>query len=199
MKKLTYLLTAALVVTLAVSVYSDSIQTDLEKNIIRLHIIANSDSEADQSVKLLVRDAVLSEVDCGALSPEEAAKSAAETAVRVLAENGFTYGAYGEFTEMEFPEKQYRDITLPKGRYRAVRVVLGSGSGHNWWCVLYPPVCMEDARGTSDKARRQLRESLNEETYDLITGGRGIEIKFKSAELVKKLILAGGMGNSRAE
>ncbi|MDO5399061.1 MAG: stage II sporulation protein R [bacterium] len=188
MKKLTYILTIALIITLAVSVYSENIETDLENNLIRLHIIANSDSEADQSVKLKVRDAVISEVDCSKLTPDEAAQQAASAARRVLAENNFSYGAYGEFTEMEFPLRRYNDITLPRGRYKAVRIVLGNGNGHNWWCVLYPPVCMEDARGNSESAREQLKERLKDETYDVITNNGEIKIKFKSAEILKKII-----------
>lgn len=188
MKKLTYILTLALILTLAVSVYSESIETDLENNLIRLHIIANSDSEEDQNVKLKVRDAVIAGVDCSKLSPNEAAQQAALIAERVLTENNFCYGVYGEFTEMEFPLRQYNDITLPKGRYRAVRIVLGNGNGHNWWCVLYPPVCMEDARGNSEAARKQLKEQLSEETYDVITNNGEVKIKFKSAEVLKKII-----------
>lgn len=187
MKKLTYILTLALILTLAVSVYSESIETDLENNLIRLHIIANSDSEEDQSVKLKVRDAVISEVDCSVLSPEEAAQRAAGIARRVLSENNFDYSAYGEFTKMEFPLRQYNDITLPRGRYKAVRIVLGNGRGHNWWCVLYPPVCMEDAHGSSETARKQLKESLNDETYDIITNNSDLKIKLRSAEILKNI------------
>ena len=188
MKKLTYILILALMLTLAVSVYSENVETDLENNLIRLHIIANSDSDEDQSVKLKVRDAVIAEVDCSKLNPDEAAQQAAVTARRVLAENNFSYGAYGEFTEMEFPVRQYRDITLPKGRYKAVRIVLGNGNGHNWWCVLYPPICMEDTRGSGEAARKQLKEQLNEETYDVITNNGEIKIRLKSAEILKKII-----------
>lgn len=188
MKKITYIITLALIVTMAVSVYSESIETDLENNLIRLHIIANSDSAEDQAVKLKVRDAVIAGVDCSRLTPEEAAEQAAAEARRVLSENGFSYGAYGEFTEMEFPLRQYKDITLPRGRYKAVRIVLGNGNGHNWWCVLYPPVCMEDERGNSEAARKQLKDSLNEETYEVITNNDEIKIKLKSVEVLKKLL-----------
>lgn len=188
MKKLPFILIIALIITLAVSVYSDSVETDLEQNLVRLHIIANSDSDADQAVKLMVRDAVINEVDCSVLTPDEAAQKAAETARRVLFENGFTYGAYGEFTKMNFPVRQYRDLTLPAGEYNAVRIVLGSGSGHNWWCVLYPPLCVEDEKGTSQNARTELKNSLNPDTYDIITHGGKKKIKFRTVEAAKKFI-----------
>ena len=189
MKKILYSVIIALVISLAMTVYTDSIENDLENNLIRLHIIANSDSEEDQTVKLLVRDAVTSELDCSLLSPDEAAAESARIAQRVLSDNGFDYGAYGEFTTMEFPKKEYKELVLPAGRYKAVRIVLGNGSGHNWWCVLYPPVCMADIKGgtMSEEARRLLQDSLDEETYSLITQSKDIKIKLRSVEIFEKI------------
>lgn len=184
----------ALVLTLSVASYTGAVQSDLEGNLIRLHIIADSDSKADQAVKLKVRDAVIKEMS-GELGGNDIAKSREavidnlgrieETADRVLLENGFTYRAKAEYGKFDFPRKSYSSVTLPAGEYYGVRVTLGSGSGHNWWCVMYPPMCFtEDSRGKmSGESEKQLRESLDGESYDIITGNENVQVKFKIVEL----------------
>jgi len=121
------------------------------RNLIRLHVVANSDSEDDQALKLEVRDAILARV--GELLEPVRTK---QDAWRVLLENtgqlqgaaigrisaaGKSYGARVEMGTFAFPERTYGDITVPQGNYDAVRVVLGEGNGRNWWCVLFPPLC----------------------------------------------------------
>lgn len=118
------------------------------ENVLRLHILANSDSEADQAVKLRVRDALLE------IMPETGSAAEAEQwllqnganvltiAERVLRENGFPYGAQLLLGESEFPDRSYDGTAFPAGTYRALRVILGNGAGHNWWCVLFPPLCI---------------------------------------------------------
>lgn len=189
MKNIIYAAFAAIILTFALTAYSDAISNDLENNLIRLHIIANSDSESDQTVKLKIRDAIIKEVDCKQLTPEQAAKKSSETANRILTENGFNYTATGEFCTAVFPKKEYKELTLPAGKYKAVRITLGHGKGHNWWCVLYPPVCMADIDGSSmsDDARSLLKEKLDEETYNLVTDSKKTKIKFKTVELINKL------------
>lgn len=119
--------------------------------IVRLHVIANSDSEADQRVKLRVRDAVINYLEDlgGAESQAEAlayvdarTDQIATVAEDVLQDGGFTYGAEAMTGIYHFPEKTYGDTTLPEGDYTALRVVLGDGEGQNWWCVLFPPLCL---------------------------------------------------------
>lgn len=118
---------------------------------LRLHIIANSDSEEDQAVKLKVRDAVLALVreDFSAGSREEAVTELLsrgaemqETAEQVLRVNGFDYGAQLIEGEFDFPDRVYGDELYPAGRYEALRIVLGDGEGRNWWCVMFPPLCV---------------------------------------------------------
>lgn len=120
---------------------------------LRLHILANSDSEEDQEVKLRVRDAILELFEGGlgaqtkaeayermlAIGPE--IQSAAE---RVLYENGCEQTVTLETGEFDFPERTYGEEIYPAGRYSALRVILGSGEGHNWWCVMFPPLCVID-------------------------------------------------------
>ena len=184
----------AMVLTLAVTSYTGAVQSDLENNLIRLHIIADSDSEADQAVKLKVRDAVIKEMS-GEFKNSDIEKSRVaiinnlakieETADRVLLENGFTYRSKAEYGKFNFPRKAYSSVTLPAGEYYGVRVTLGSGGGHNWWCVMYPPMCFtEDSRGKmSGESDEKLKESLDGETYDIITDKENVQVKFKIVEL----------------
>ena len=118
---------------------------------VRLHVLADSDSEEDQAAKLLVRDAVLAVARerCRASSPEEAMEALLSlggelqrAADETLAENGMDYGAAVYAGEFDFPNRVYSGELYPAGRYEAIRIVLGSGRGHNWWCVMFPPLCV---------------------------------------------------------
>lgn len=128
-------------------------QPVVSDELLRLHVVANSDSNEDQAVKLRVRDAIQREfaatwqdVGDGAacrLLAQRALPEIERCAQRVLAENGFSYTAKAQLGVFPFPQRIYEDVvTLPEGRYWAVRVTLGEGEGQNWWCVLYPPLCM---------------------------------------------------------
>ena len=140
----------------------------LRGNVLRLHILANSDSEMDQAVKIKVRDAILA--DTGALfskastrgAAQEAAKKALpgmeETASRVLKENGFEGTAHAEFCNMYFNTRNYGEYTLPAGMYDAVRITLGAGKGHNWWCVIYPPICVPAAGVKDSETLEEIRD-----------------------------------------
>ena len=127
-------------------------------NVIRLHILAEDNSEEAQSVKLLVRDAILAE--CGDLFYPNGNITAATEAVeynlarienianRVLSENGADYSATVQWGSEEYPTRVYENFTLPSGTYLSLRVNLGSASGNNWWCILFPPLC---TKASSDK------------------------------------------------
>ena len=140
----------------------------LRGNVLRLHILANSDSEMDQAVKIKVRDAILA--DTGELfskastrgAAQEAAKKALpgmeETASRVLKENGFEGTAHAEFCNMYFNTRNYGEYTLPAGMYDAVRITLGAGKGHNWWCVIYPPICVPAAGVKDSETLEEIRD-----------------------------------------
>jgi len=120
----------------------------------RLHVIANSDSDEDQAVKMQVRDAVLEATKSGILECESAHEAQEyiednleiieKTANETLTENGFDYSAKAQVGTFRFPEKTYQDITYPAGDYQALEVTLGSGEGHNWWCVMFPPLCLTE-------------------------------------------------------
>lgn len=127
------------------------VQRAEKKDCIRLHVIANSDSEEDQAVKLKVRDAVLKaageliSVETAAEARGEIMRSGgalAEAAERTLRENGMDYGASLYLGRFDFPDRTYGNELYPAGRYEALRVVLGEGAGQNWWCVVFPPLCL---------------------------------------------------------
>lgn len=199
MNKLMISVFAALMLTFAVTAYSDSVHENLENNLIRLHIIANSDSGEDQSIKYKIRDEILKtegerlaaedKNECG-INIYERLPYIKATAERVLSENGFDYGAKAVYGKFEFPKKQYKNIILPCGEYYGVRVVLGNGQGKNWWCVMYPPLCMmNDTEAVmSERSKKLLKETLNDEAYEIITEGDGkIKVKFRMVEAVQYL------------
>lgn len=195
MKKIFYALFISLMVSMAVTAYSDGIQEDLQSNLVRLHIIANSDSDEDQAVKLKVRNAVLAETEkeLEISAKEEIVKNLdkfEEIANEVLAANGFPYTARAVYGKFDFPKKEYKNITLPAGEYFGVRLILGEGEGHNWWCVMYPPLCVADdsSMEMDGKSQELLKQSLDEETYEVVTGEKSdITVKFKAVELIQEL------------
>ena len=160
---------------------------DLRSRVLRLHILANSDSDVDQTVKLKVRDAVVEEC-AGLLDGADDADDAAALATaqlddvcavarRVLREQGADYDVTAEVTETYFPTRVYDDVTLPAGRYQAVRLLLGEGKGHNWWCVLFPPLCVSAA---TDK--KTTADVLTPAEDDLVTAAPRYKMKFKVVE-----------------
>jgi len=151
-------------------------------DIVRLHIIAQSDDAYDQYIKLRVRDAVLNVANSLSINEDASEKieknlSLIEDAAKVvLASYGVDYSAHAQFGEFDFPTKTYGNVTLPAGKYTAVRIVLGNGSGQNWWCVMYPPLCFTG----------ETTANFDKETVDLITksGSPQFKIKFKILELL---------------
>jgi len=185
-----------------VIVYSDNTVKGLADNMIRLHIIAESDEAIDQEVKLKVRDAILeylTEKMDVTMSVEETTAIIDEElpnieriAAGILEENGHEGLASAEYGNFIFPTKQYENIELPSGRYNALRVTLGKGEGKNWWCVVFPPLCFADsAEGKiSEEADQMLQENLSDSQYSIITSTDDdenipVRFKFKLVEMVQ--------------
>lgn len=162
--------------------------------VLRLHILANSDSPADQAVKLQVRDAVLRETgelfsSAGTLEEawaraEENLSAIEETARRTLAENGCDLPVRAELTRSYFNTRQYDAATLPAGEYDALRLTIGEARGQNWWCVMFPPLCIpaaaEAEEGEDATAAAQDIRILNEEPH--------YRLAFASVEWVEDLL-----------
>ncbi len=169
-------------------------QQELAGEVFRFHVLANSDSDEDQAVKLKVRDAVLEYMKESmdrefvkkpdAEMTKEWAKSHLEelerTADRVIEEEGFTYSAKAEVRTVYFPDKLYGDVFFPKGDYEALRIRLGEARGRNWWCVLYPNLCFTNAACAvvSDEGKEGLKEALTAEEYEMVTAASDFKIKW---------------------
>ena len=170
-------------------------QDVLAEKVVRLHVLANSDAEEDQALKLLVRDRVLeratelleqsSDRQDAALRLEGCLKELEQLAAEEIAANGYDYGVTVQLEETAFPTKEYDGFTLPAGEYLALRVVIGAGAGQNWWCVVFPPLCTAAA---SDVPASAMAAGLSEDQIGLITEeNEGYVLKFKSVELWENL------------
>lgn len=151
-------------------------------SIFRLHIIANSNSAEDQEVKLEVRDAVL-EYEAENLDAVSAAKTREELMTHgaelleiiegVLRSNGFDYGAQMLVGTFPFPDREYNGVLYPAGDYDAFRVILGDGAGENWWCVMFPPLCiLKSDNGKIDTDETIEFESVFVKLFKLLFGGK---------------------------
>ena len=169
----------------------ESMQPSIAGKILRFHILANSDREEDQEVKVRVRDAVgaflepLLENEKSLADTERLVEAHMDEIVRVaeaeLLKNGFSYGARAELATADFPFKTYGYFSFPAGRYRALRVTLGEGTGHNWWCVLYPNMCFSGSvYEVSDGGK--LREVLSPEEYASVFRSKDYRIRLKFLE-----------------
>lgn len=174
-----------------------------KEKLIRFHVLANSDSKSDQDLKLEVRDAVVEY-----LRPElEKSKNISESekiieskyqeikevAKKVIKENGYNYDISVKLDYSDFPTKQYSNVVLPAGKYKALKVIIGEGKGQNWWCVMFPPLCFVDEKAyIDDKTDEKLKMILTEEEYDFITYDNEkdltrVKVKFKIAEIMDNL------------
>ena len=177
-----------LCVCLLTGLWAEGRQQRLAAGLVRLHVLAVSDEAEEQAVKLRVRDAVLRYLAPyldGVKSADEAeailsgkldgVREAAETA----AEGRTVRVTLGD---ERYPTRDYAGFSLPAGRYRSLRVVLGEGKGHNWWCVVFPPVCLAAVE------REAVRPVMNPEDYALITREDGWQLRFRLVELWGELL-----------
>lgn len=186
-------------------------QKDIASKIIRFHVIANSDSKSDQALKLKVRDKVLEYMQPklkNSKSIDESRKIIKQNnekiiaiANKVIQENGYNYSVTSTLSNENFPIKTYGNITLPQGKYEAYRIIIGSGEGQNWWCVMFPPVCFVDiTKGevSYKQTEDQMKKVLSPEEYKIVnnqlsksSNKKDIRIQFKLLEIfqnVKKLM-----------
>lgn len=177
-----------------------TIQLGIADKIVRFHVIANSDSDADQALKLKVRDAVIDYI-----SPKLNNSNDIETSIEILnserkniknicdtviAENGYSYPVKIQLCNTYFPTKSYGNYTFPPGTYRAFQIKIGEAKGHNWWCVLYPPLCFIDmSHGTvSNHSEDLLHEALTTDEFNAISGDSKVSFKFKYLTFLNKYI-----------
>lgn len=195
MKKLLIPLTAVILLT-ALAVFPTATDMEIYGKVIRLHVIANSNSEYDQSLKLKVRDGILSTVEeltRGCKSKDEAERVLTENsdaikdaAYRVLKENGSDLSVNIDIGQEKYPTREYGELRLPSGTYCSVRVMLGEADGRNWWCVLFPPLCTASAT----KPREELLQvGFTPDQVGIITESSSpkYKIKFKILEILGSL------------
>ena len=180
--------------------YSKSINMGLANNMLRLHVVANSNSKNDQLLKLKIRDKILEyvgtilqnsrNIDETQYIISQNLDNIYEVVKNYLAENNLNYDVNLRLGEFPFPTKSYGDVILPAGKYQALKVLIGEAKGNNWWCVLFPPLCFVDATHgeLSIDAKQKLKNELTKEEYDIITCTKNsedipIKVKFKAVEL----------------
>ena len=173
-------------------------QEDIAGKVLRFHVLANSDSREDQALKLAVRDAVggeMAEVLAGAGDRETCEKiinanlnRIKATAERVVEEWGLDYEVEAALEEVDFPVKTYGDYTFPAGKYEALRVVIGEGEGHNWWCVMYPNMCFSGSvyEVVDEETEGKLREVLDEEEYETVLSSGDYEVRLKCLDFLRE-------------
>ena len=183
----------AMALTVLLSVLSfQKMGDEVRAGVLRLHVIAHSDAPADQALKLKVRDALLEEgqVFTAAENKQAAEKRLADalpklqqTAQRVIDAQGFDYGVALSLTPAYFPTRTYGDVTLPAGTYDALRVVIGDGKGQNWWCVMFPPLCLPAAEDST-----ALEDVLGGDACRLVAQSPRYELRFWIVEQWEKWI-----------
>lgn len=195
----TVILTISIVATFLLSSYSEEVNKGLADNLIRLHVVANSNSDEDQALKRDVRDKILEYMNTQLGDSKNAGQSSQiintkmkdieALALAEIKRQGKDFPVKVSLGSYPFPTKSYGDITLPAGIYQALRVVIGKGAGANWWCVIFPPLCFVDVtHGTfPDSAKQELKTALTKEEYSIVANADSedeipIKIKFKIVE-----------------
>lgn len=185
---------------------------DIKDKLIRFHVIANSDTDEDQNLKLKVRDRVvevLSEKLDGVTSLDEAENVLEENieyineiAREVIEENNYTYEVNTMLSYENFPDKVYGDCVFPQGNYEAFRVIIGEGKGQNWWCVMFPTLCFvdesknsvdsnelkDDIENIQAKENNTIREEKNENSEESNVNSNEVKFKFKIVEVIKDVL-----------
>ena len=185
----------ALVICCALNITAFSKQCDsIRDKMLRMHVIANSDSDADQQLKLKVRDAVLNagkEIFDGSVTADEAEEKILphidvlrQTALQVVKNEGYDYDVQITVQKEYFATRTYENsVTLPAGYYTAVKVIIGEGAGQNWWCVMFPPMCLPAA-----DAECEISDVLTDDETEIVTDVSKYQFKFKIVEFIEGLL-----------
>ncbi len=184
----------ALVLLITLNVCGFSAKCDvIRENVLRLHVLANSDSAEDQALKLKVRDGILQvsgEVFKSCQSVEEAEAAAREhlllfksVAEKIISDNGYDYAVKVELSDTWFETRDYDGFSLPAGNYEALRVLIGEATGKNWWCVMFPSVCIPAAT----KENKDFSKALNDSQSDIVTRPQRYKARFKIVEIFQNI------------
>ena len=172
-------------------------QEHLAQEVLRFHILANSDSEEDQALKMDVKEQVLAYLKAAmpeGLNVDETKEwmrrhtdELEETARQTILAQNKDYPVSAAVTTCYFPDKTYGDVTFPAGNYEALRIEIGAAKGHNWWCVLYPNLCFTDATNAvvPEEGKEELKSVLTEDEYSQVTAQSDFKIKWYFLERFK--------------
>ena len=197
MKILTSACISVLVVFVLMSVLPVNGEGEIYSDMIRLHVLADSDEEHEQELKLKVRDAVLAEVTelTYGITEKEEALSVIESNLdelscvgkAVVEENGYSHNVTAEIGKEVYPEREYDGFRLPAGEYYSLRIKIGSAEGKNWWCVLFPPLCTTAAEDRDDVF---VATGFTGEQYKTVTQTEGVKykLKFKILEIIEEIV-----------
>ena len=175
-------------------------EEEIYSSVVRLHVLANSDTDEDQALKLKVRDEVLSltapilkECDSRELAEErltEIMPDIKSRAEELVAAEGYSYSVDVLLDKEYYPTKAYESCTFPEGEYTSLRVIIGDGEGQNWWCCLFPPLCLSSATDNSENEDAFISVGLTSEQYKVITetDTPKYKVRFKILEVVQKAI-----------
>lgn len=175
------ILISIIVTGLVANAKRSEMQEELANEVFRFHVLANSDSEEDQTLKMEVKEAIISymkqelpesnHVETTKAWARENLRQIEAVAEEIIEEKGYDYPVAAEVTVCDFPDKTYGDITFPAGEYEALRIEIGEAKGQNWWCVLYPNLCFIDAvhAVVPEEGKEELKEVLEEDTYKMVT------------------------------
>lgn len=191
---------------------SNELVEEINTKLIRFHVIANSDSDEDQKLKLKVRDEIIKYIAPKLKESKSIEESREilkdnndkiiEIAKECIKKNGYDYNVQTTLGRENFPVKTYGNITLPQGNYEAYRVLIGKASGQNWWCVMFPPLCFVDitkGQVAYKETEKQMKEVLTEEEYEKIDNTKAtnastspkkaeVKFKFKVVEILDKAL-----------
>lgn len=187
--ELSFLIGIVLTVIFSINGFASTCD-EIRSDVLRLHVLANSDSKEDQELKLKVRDEVLKagkNIFDGSVTKENAEEKIekekdvlTEAAEKVITENGFDYDVEITVTEEFFNTRTYENVTLPAGKYKAVRVLIGESAGQNWWCVMFPPLCIP-------AAETDINLFFNEDELKLVETNPKYEPRFKIVEIYETI------------
>lgn len=193
------ILAAACCVLLTGTIRTELVQQGISEKILRFHVLANSDTQEDQELKLKVRDAVgvymsdrLQEADsleAGEDIVQEYIPEIEQVAAGIVREEGYQYTVKASLENCNFPEKTYGGYTFPAGEYEALRVVIGEGEGHNWWCVMYPNLCFAGSMYEVDEeSGEKLSAELTNEEYAAILESGDYKVQFKILKFMNHIL-----------
>ena len=199
MKKAIYLVFTLLISVMIIGILPVRSEAAIYDNVLRLHVIANSDSDADQSLKLKVRDAILEKVSSlvadaksfdeaiSIISTPENQEKLTEVAISTIKAEGYDYAVSISLGKENYPRKNYESLCFPSGEYTSLQVKIGDAVGQNWWCVLFPSLCLGSASKVENE-EKFIEAGFTPEQYKIVTESQEpqYEVKFKILEIIEE-------------